>query len=220
MKRSTPGNSLSRIRRIFGRGMLEGVRAAGIPNPEEFLMSQKNLRGAVAGLNSTATKVLAAVPLAEEWTISQICAELGRVGQSYSRDVVEGSLGKLLEIGAVRVHGLGPGRTFRSLYSVAIDPEPEDLQKAVRDMTGPVPGAKPQGIEPLRLSKTLPVDDPLGFLATLASDARVLARNLQILADRIDEGALMVTAKIEEAGAADAELKRLRAVFRELAKEE
>ena len=57
MKRSPPDSITQKVRRIFGRGMLEGVRVAGIPNPEEFLMNQKRMRSVVAGLNGVATKV-------------------------------------------------------------------------------------------------------------------------------------------------------------------
>ena len=99
MKRSPPDSITQKVRRIFGRGMLEGVRAAGIPNPEEFLMNQKRMRSVVAGLNGVATKVLSAVPLVEDWTLNQIAAELHRQDKGYTLDVVEGSLAKLLEVG-------------------------------------------------------------------------------------------------------------------------
>ena len=141
MKRSPPDSITQKVRRIFGRGMLEGVRVAGIPNPEEFLMNQKRMRSVVAGLNGVATKVLAAVPLAEDWTLNQIAAELHRQDKGYTLDVVEGSLAKLLEVGLVKVHGLGKGRTFRSLYSMQQHEAEEkvgsfDQQRAV---TQPMP---------------------------------------------------------------------------------
>ena len=118
MNRLPPDSITAKVRRIFGRGMLEGVRAAGIPNPEEFLMNQKRMRSVVAGLNGVATKVLSAVPLVEDWTLTQIGAELHRQGFTYTLDVVEGSVGKLLEVGLVKTNGLGKARTFRSLYSM------------------------------------------------------------------------------------------------------
>ena len=40
MNRLPPDSITAKVRRIFGRGMLEGVRVAGIPNPEEFLMKE------------------------------------------------------------------------------------------------------------------------------------------------------------------------------------
>lgn len=225
MNRQPPDSITAKVRRIFGRGMLEGVRAAGIPNPEEFLMSQKTLRGAVAGLNGVATKVLAAVPLAEEWTIAQIGAELHRQGFTYQLDVVEGSLAKLLEIGAVKVHGLGKGRTFRSLYSMvqhADEPLLSDQKVAApmigrMQVPGTIDGLPPRPV-PNKLAAEMPlaIDDPLGFLASLASDARVLGGALNTLADRLDEAALAVVAKIDAAGSAEQKLQQLRQQFKAL----
>lgn len=219
MKRSPPDSITQKVRRIFGRGMLEGVRVAGIPNPEEFLMNQKRMRSVVAGLNGVATKVLAAVPLAEDWTLNQIAAELHRQDKGYTLDVVEGSLAKLLEVGLVKVHGLGKGRTYRSLYSMQ-QHEAEERAAASpplerRAIQQPVPVPVPGAIPPMPALPTR-ATDPLTILSDLAEDARKIGDGLHTLADRLDEAALAVTAKIEEVGKAEGKLQQLRAQFKAL----
>ena len=217
MNRLPPDSITAKVRRIFGRGMLEGVRAAGIPNPEEFLMNQKRMRSVVAGLNGVATKVLSAVPLVEDWTLTQIGAELHRQGFTYTLDVVEGSVGKLLEVGLVKTNGLGKARTFRSLYSMVQHEAEEkaavrlDQQRAQERPVPPVPGATPQPVA----APARPID-PLTLLSDLAEDARKIGHGLHTLADRLDEAALAVTAKIEEVGKAEAKLQQLRAQFKAL----
>lgn len=217
MNRLPPDSITAKVRRIFGRGMLEGVRAAGIPNPEEFLMNQKRMRSVVAGLNGVATKVLSAVPLVENWTLTQIGAELHRQGFTYTLDVVEGSVGKLLEVGLVKTNGLGKARTFRSLYSMVQHEAEEkaavrlDQQRAQERPVPPVPGATPQPVA----APARPID-PLTLLSDLAEDARKIGHGLQVLADRLDNVALAVAAKIEDAGTADQKLQQMRQQFKAL----
>ncbi len=217
MNRLPPDSITAKVRRIFGRGMLEGVRAAGIPNPEEFLMNQKRMRSVVAGLNGVATKVLSAVPLVEDWTLTQIGAELHRQGFTYTLDVVEGSVGKLLEVGLVKTNGLGKARTFRSLYSMVQHEAEEkaavrlDQQRAQERPVPPVPGATPQPVA----APARPID-PLTLLSDLAEDARKIGHGLQVLADRLDNVALAVAAKIEDAGTADQKLQQMRQQFKAL----
>ena len=136
MNRLPPDSITAKVRRIFGRGMLEGVRAAGIPNPEEFLMNQKRMRSVVAGLNGVATKVLSAVPLVEDWTLTQIGAELHRQGFTYTFDVVEGSVGKLLEVGLVKTNGLGKARKFAARHALAVTVELQVEPDEVRQQCG------------------------------------------------------------------------------------
>ena len=217
MNRLPPDSITAKVRRIFGRGMLEGVRAAGIPNPEEFLMNQKRMRSVVAGLNGVATKVLSAVPLVEDWTLTQIGAELHRQGFTYTLDVVEGSVGKLLEVGLVKTNGLGKASTFRSLYSMVQHEAEEkaavrlDQQRAQERPVPPVPGATPQPVA----APARPID-PLTLLSDLAEDARKIGHGLQVLADRLDNVALAVAAKIEDAGTADQKLQQMRQQFKAL----
>ena len=217
MNRLPPDSITAKVRRIFGRGMLEGVRAAGIPNPEEFLMNQKRMRSVVAGLNGVATKVLSAVPLVEDWTLTQIGAELHRQGFTYTLDVVEGSVGKLLEVGLVKTNGLGKARTFRSLYSMVQHEAEEkaavrlDQQRAQERPVPPVPGATPQPVA----APARPID-PLTLLSDLAEDARKIGHGLQVLADRLDNVALAVAAEIEDAGTTDQKLQQMRQQFKAL----
>ncbi len=209
-----------KVQRVFGRGMLEGARLAGIPNPKEFLMSQKTLRSAVAGLNGVATKVLGAVPLAEDWTVHQIGAELKRQGFAYELDVVEGTLAQLQEIGAIKVLGMGKGRTYRSQYNTAVRP-PVHLVQDTSVIIGDPPLPKTTPATTTTITPTnVPISDPLSFLASLAADVRILSGTLSTLADRLDDTALAVVAEIDKAGSAGDELRKTKALLRELLKED
>ena len=165
-------------------------------------MNINRMRIAYASLNGVATKVFHAVPLCEAWTASQILGELRRQQYGYSLDVVEGSLAKVVDARLVRQNGSGPGRTFQSLYS----PTAEDFDEKPMTQTKPtvesvVAPPKPTALE---------------CFSSIAADARMLSKGLAALADAVEDAALQAQSEIDKAGAAGAELAKLKAIFRSL----
>ena len=86
-----------------------------------------------------------------------------------------------------------------------------DQQRAQERPVPPVPGATPQPVA----APARPID-PLTLLSDLAEDARKIGHGLQVLADRLDNVALAVAAKIEDAGTADQKLQQMRQQFKAL----
>lgn len=95
----TPGEQSRRA--SYGRGVIEGLRMAGVPNPGDFMNAQKLAR-IESGLNSIAKKVLEAVPISEPWTKSQIVAEMRRAGSQVDMRVLEGCLSTLADSGPIK----------------------------------------------------------------------------------------------------------------------
>lgn len=93
--------SEAKRRAAYGRGLYEGLRLAGINNPEVFVNESKMLQKE-EGLNGMAKKVLDAVPIQEAWTKQQIVSELRRVGSNAGVDVVESCLNTLRGRGLVK----------------------------------------------------------------------------------------------------------------------
>lgn len=171
-------------------------------------MNINRMRIAYASLNGVATKVFHAVPLCEAWTASQILGELRRQQYGYSLDVVEGSLAKVVDAGLVRQNGSGPGRTFQSLYS----PTAEDFDEKPMTQTKPPMDFDAGGVIAPEPSKP----SALERFSSIAADARALSKGLAELANAIEDAALQAQTEIDKAGAAGAELAKLKAVFRSL----
>lgn len=93
--------SEAKRRAAYGRGLYEGLRLAGINNPEVF-MNEAKLQQKEEGLNGMAKKVLDVVPIQESWTKQQIVAELRRIGSNAGIDVVESCLNTLRGRGLVK----------------------------------------------------------------------------------------------------------------------
>lgn len=88
-------------RKAYGRGLYEGLRAAGIDDPRGF-MNNARIERIESGLNSLAKKILEAVPCTEPWTKEQIKAELYRQGHNVPLNVMLGALDRMREQGLIR----------------------------------------------------------------------------------------------------------------------
>jgi hypothetical protein len=192
------------IRRIFGRGVLAGLKMAGITNPGDVMNSAK-LEEAERSLNAMATKVLNACPLQEPWKLHQIMGEMSRNGQNPDKAVVEGCMTTLKHKGLVRE--APPGHYIRV---------------SAKPRTTPAQGAQPPEEAPTRevaavppVLDVLPVD-PLERLMALAGGMRKLSAQIAMLADEADNIVLAIEEKQQTDTAAMAKLRQFQAMIREL----
>jgi hypothetical protein len=98
---------------------------------------------AAESLNGAAAKVLAVVPIAEAWTVSQICTELYRKGSRYDVPVVRGCLTALGASGHVREH---PAGYFQRTTVASID---EAAPQPAQYTPPPQPAPAPAKVVPM-----------------------------------------------------------------------
>lgn len=172
-------------RRIYGRGMFDGLRMAGIDNPEGFLNAQK-LEKIERGMTGLARKVLDAVPLSEPWDLAQIVSDITRT---------TGSRPDLQTVKATLVSLVGQG----------VVEEPRDgryVRVKVRQPLAPmlVRSSESPPAEPVRVvtaAPAQPVGDVLSRFAIIAGALRLKASELIALAKDLEDAGLSAQAEIE-----------------------
>lgn len=218
-----PHGPSSPVQRAFGRGRMEGLSLAGIPNPEKFMTARK-LAIAAQGLNGIALKVYNAVPIAEEWTLGQICAEMARIGSKPGVPLIEGSVRKCVELGLVKCHRLeGKTDAFQRV-------DTGESENVLADALHRAAEATPESALALAVRRTaepaLELVPPTGTaeasmpllerLAELGNRARYLARENLTLADAIDAIAIDVDEELKRTDKNADKLRAFKALFADL----
>lgn len=159
------------------------------------MTTESQLRRAMEGVTTTASKVLSAVPIQEQWTREQIVAELRRSGQSLAVNVIHGCLDNLRGRGLITEPA--SGRFIR----VTAKPRPiATNDEAIED-------DMPPPTKPAAVTTELPA---LGRLADLAQRARNLASEME-------DVALEVQQQIDTISSKSAKLQQLAALLKEVA---
>ena len=193
-------------RSTFGRGVIEGLRMAGIENPGAAMNAAKQAR-LESGLNTMAKKVLDAVPIKDPWTRDQVMGELRRGGMTPDRAVIDGCLAHLCDARLVKQSP--PGLYIRVLARQITtstqenDPVPSPI-RATTTITAP---AQPATATP---AAALSPGDK--FVSRLGDLGALLRR----AADEVDAIALEVDAQLQAAAAGGDKLRQLKALLSEL----
>ena len=146
-----------------------------------------------SALNSQAKKVLSVTPFVAEWTISEILAELSRLGQSTDFKVVQACLSNLVDRGLVKKTG---DRYQR------IQARPRIRSQAVaNDEMATMPACEPAAA---------PKD------VSLLSKIATLSASLRSTANALDDIALEVEERITEAGRGSEKLRQLQQLLKGL----
>lgn len=184
------------VRRIYGRGYAAGVAAANATRNEDMTNAAR-LAEAENTLNAAGKKVLECVPISEPWNITQICAEMARLGRSVDRAHIDGCLASMRKVGLIREPE--PGRWIR----VVAKP------KLVAAPVNPSIMAQADAAEKSAM-------DPLDRLAGIAQSLRDLSKIATNLANDIEAAALDVESRIEQAGEDGKKLRQLQALLKGL----
>lgn len=89
-------------RKVYARGLFDGLRKAGIVDVEEFMNAAK-MKQVESGLTGIARKVLDAVPINDAWQSHTIANEIKRMtGSAPESKMVNGCLESLKNSGLVR----------------------------------------------------------------------------------------------------------------------
>jgi hypothetical protein len=211
------------FQRIYARGRFDGLRLAGIDQPENFMRLRK-LADAEASLNTIAHKVLEVVPKLEAWPLHRIGAELQRLGCAPGMPVIEGSIRHCLELGLVREAAAGMWQrvTVPKPVTRVAGPRPTDNPDRPADPDNPDHPDKhdnPDNVHPLRVAdERIRAADPLERLAIVADVVRSVSASLAALADTIDDTALEYAERMQRNDANSGKLKQLRDLLAELSK--
>lgn len=87
--------------RTFGRGLVEGLKIAGIENPGD-VMNNVRLKSMEAGLNGAFRKVYEVIPISGVIGLPDIMRTLRERGQSIDHSIAKAGIGELLEKGLIR----------------------------------------------------------------------------------------------------------------------
>ena len=198
------------LRRVYGRGLFDGLRMAGIDEPEKFLDAMKAERIG-SRLDGMARKALDAVPIEHPWDLAQIVSDITRTtGSRPDTKTVKAALGALVGQGLV----LEPrdGRFVRVKIRptlAAVPPAPAKEEK-------PMPA--PTVISPPNVPKREELEErePLARMASMASNLRELARQANSVADGLETVALEVAERMERIHADGDKLRQLQALLKSI----
>ncbi len=207
------------MRRVYGRGLYDGLRRAGVSEPEEFMNAAK-IEAAEKSLNGIAKKVYEAVPVQEEWSVTQIIRELSRCGSNPDHKVVMGCIVVLVEKGLVREPRRGlfikaPQREKPRL-SLKVVATPDPHAPAPAEKTEPEAAMKTDHAEATTAPKAATVEDPLSRLAALAVKAKQAGEALIAVASEIEDVAVAVDEQAKKVGADMDKFRQLQALLKGL----
>lgn len=155
---------------------------------------------ALQGISAIARKVYDATPIAEAWTPSQIKNALATSTRS-STDLhtVRGCLRALVDV------GLASQKTSGHYQRV---PVRQPTHIALEDLT--MPAATPNNAAPAATRSSMEV------FADLANQAKTMSKQLQHLAQQIEEAALQAEAERESQAARFSKLEQLSSLLKDL----
>jgi hypothetical protein len=205
-----PEDRAATVRRIFGRGFVAGLQAAEKGISTMNTMHPGKYEQAERGLTSAARKVLHAVSALQSQPIGAICSELMRGGTAMDHVKVAGCLASLKDDGLVKEPAAG--------QFIRVMPRPKE-EVLVAQIAQPIRRGESitlVGVNPTD-SSLRPVaasTDTLGRLAELSQQLRAHGRLLIDFAESIDNVALDVEQRIQQAEQGADRLRQLQQLLK------
>lgn len=171
------------------------------------MSSMQRMIQVLRGQTALAQKVFFAIPLTDAWTIHQIRNEVRRQGVAISDNhKLHACLESLRDAGLLKS---GPGfQLFRREHAIT----PADLERTKERVEGP-------GEQPVAEVVDKPEAPETVFeqLAKIGGRARLIADQLNTLADDIEMAALSVDQRSQQLSAGEQKVKKIQELMRELA---
>lgn len=187
----------SPTQRTYGRGLVEGLKLAGVENPGD-VMNNVRLKSMEEGLNGAARKVYDMIPITGVISIPDIIRSARERGQTIEHSIVKGVIANLLDKGLIR--------SVSDKYQ-RIAPKPV----VVRDNTEkPMNPPATQEREPERPC------DPIGRMALIEAQLKEVAQTLQKIAKDVADTALDVEAFVERIRTDNAKVSQLKELLKSL----
>lgn len=186
-KQSTP------TQRSYGRGMIDGLRLAGVENPEE-LMNIARLRQIEQGLNGTTRKVYDVIDYTKAMTFPQICAAIVGAGTRCDNRVLRACLGELYEKGLVRS---GAGKDTFQRVAPRLAPTTAAPPVTTTATATPIETSN-SALAPAPSPAPVEVAPPFEKLATIELRLRSLISELSVIASDLATTALETEAFLDK----------------------
>lgn len=154
-------------------------------------MTPRRLERLEGSLNSLERKVLQGTPMAENWTLQQVCAELRRQGLRSDAPHVQACLTQMVDKGLVRERG---GRYSR-VPARQVDAADEADDVAETTMINPTHGANVAVLP--RPERAAVPPDCLAALSAVSAQLRALAAQLGAAAATLDDHALALAEQLQ-----------------------
>lgn len=199
-------------RRVYGRGLYDGLRLAGISEPKEFLMKSTQLERREQALNGIARKVYDVMVMDTPMTPADVCGVLRRTsGSAADYRIVQGCLARLVESGLARETAAGnfiriAARQKLQVVNKPASPEP-DIEEDVQLVKPATPPATATTAAPL---------PTLDRLAALAQTMRQIADAVGGVAQDIETIALDVESRVSSVSADAEKLRQLQLVLKSI----
>lgn len=182
-------------RRTYGRGFYDGQKKA----LEQ--MNNSRIESLERGLTDAARRVLDVTPIAEPWSIVQLCTELRRQGHSSEHRVVSGCVHSLVASGLVREPK--PGYYIRTAAKPKLAALPRPDQEAASAQQ------EQQEHEP-------EPTDPLSRIASLGVRLKEIAESIVLVAKDMEDMALEIAEHQQRTDGRMAKMSQLQRLLKEL----
>lgn len=189
-------------KQVYGAGMYAGLRAAGIADPQEYLMNKSRLEQLSKSQTGSAQKVLQATSTERSESINDVCRNLAAKNIHMDFHAVAGYLRTLRERGLVKETATDQFLRITARETTAA-PEPE-----ARAGSGKV-------VSMVTQDNPAPADEPLDRLTRAAIIARELAAQLCKIAAEIEDAALAFEQKVEDIRKDTGKLEQLRSLLKD-----
>lgn len=192
-------------RKVYARGLFDGLRKAGIDNPEEF-MNQARQQSKENNLSGIQRKIYECTPIKSPWHVSQICTEVYRAtGSRCERKTVDDCLMKLTEMGLCKEFKQGH---FMRVEARIAAKEPEKV------VASPVEECNVIDIKKIvaaveKVGEERKAAGPMDRLAAVAGELRSLANVIEEIACDVEQS-------MQQANEKTAKLRQLQELLRGL----
>lgn len=159
----------------------------------------------ISGMNSTAVKVYEAVPIAGQWSLNQITAEMRRAGINVDSRAVFGCLGALARAGLVVESEAGKFQREAVKAPLTKPTKSKDEPMSAKPAVKPPP------------AKDAVAPDIMDILGALAARAVHISNQAKDLSNDISNAAVEIQARVEVNEADSAKLKQLQALLKGIA---
>jgi len=162
----------------------------------------------MSGMNSTAVKVYEAVPIAGQWSLNQVTAEMRRAGINVDPRAVFGCLGALVRAGLVVESEAG--RFQREAVKAP-------LTKPIKSKDEPMTTNSSQQAKKSVNANVMSKLDTMDILGVLATRAANISSMVKELSSDISDAAIEIQSRIETSEADLVKFKQLQALLKGIA---
>jgi len=186
--------------RTFGRGLVEGLKIAGIENPGD-VMNNVRMKSMEAGLNGAFRKVYEVIPISGVIGLPDIMRALRERGQSIDHGIAKAGIGELLEKGLIR--------SVSDKYQ-RIAPKPVVVKDAPERSIDPPDTKELKGLEPERPC------NPIERMSLIEAQLKGVVETVQKIAKDVADTAIDAEMFVERIKNDNSKVQQLKELLKSL----